>query len=197
MVYCAGPGDSVARDRPSAVGAVDVGLVAGAGRPFADPRAGALGLVDARRPRARRTRPRAASRRPRGRRRRCCSTARRTAPRPAAAPAAQNTSASSYAAVALLRVLLGRSISAREQAAAIANSSAPMSTMRAEERLPVLELRLPAAHAVERLAGQLARRPLDEPQVLGQPAELVVRRRDRALADHQLRKPPGVEARWP
>ncbi len=63
-----------------------------------------------------------------------------------------------------------------------------------QERLPVLQLRLPAAHRVERLARELARRALDVAQVPGQRAELVVRRRHRALADDELRQPAGVEA---
>src|SRR5215210_3993162 len=62
-----------------------------------------------------------------------------------------------------------------------------------EERLLLLELGLPAAHRVERRACQLARVALDEAQVRGQRAELVVGAGLHALPDGQAREPARVE----
>src|SRR5918912_468632 len=54
-----------------------------------------------------------------------------------------------------------------------------------EERLPLLERRLPAADPVEGRASELARAPLDEAQVSRQLCELLVGARPLSLADHQ------------
>ena len=67
----------------------------------------------------------------------------------------------------------------------------------AEERLLLLQPALPAAHAVERRAGELAGRPLHEAQVLGEHPELGERARRRPGADRELRQPGRVEAGGP
>ena len=84
---------------------------------------------------------------------------------------------------------------AREQAAAIANSSAPMSTIRPRKPCRYSSFACQRRHAVERLAGQLARRPLDVAQVLWR---AVRTRRTTSgtvpLPADQLRQPLRVEA---
>ena len=62
-----------------------------------------------------------------------------------------------------------------------------------EEGLPLLELRLPTRHPVERRAGELAGGALHVAQVLGERAELLVGARILALPDRELRQPLAVE----
>ncbi len=69
-----------------------------------------------------------------------------------------------------------------------------MSTRRPRKRLLLLQPALPAGHPPEGRTGQLAGRPLDEPQVPGQRAELGEGARAVPPADGEGRQPLGVEA---
>ena len=109
--------------------------VLGPGSHRGDPRPGALARVEHALLEPGVASRRAPTRPACGRCRRCCSTARRTARRPAAGPA-RRTRRPAAAPTGRARGRRPRSISARTHAAAIANSSAPMSTTRPRKRLP-------------------------------------------------------------